>query len=384
MNMATIKKYTKKDGSTAYMFQMYLGMDPLTGKIRKTTKRGFKTQKEAKLAASRLEHQVAKEGVPTQKQKIMTFGEIYDLFIPTYELDVKPSTFATQEREYRNHVLPKFKELKINKITPAYCQSIINEWRSEYKNFSNFISLASKVFEFAVMLKQIDKNPLDAVKRPSQDKTPTKETPFFSKKELESFMKTLVNYDIHYQAMIRLIAYTGMRKGELLTLQWSDLDSENRAISIKRTLAKDKNKNLIAQTPKTKASIRTIPIDEETYKLLNHWKVEQRKRLLALGFNANNKDQLMFSNDENGFLYMDYPNYFLKNFLIENDLPYMTIHGLRHTHCSILFEAGATIKQVQVRLGHKNIKTTMEIYAHVSKNKQNETADMFAKYLQIN
>ena len=62
----------------------------------------------------------------------------------------------------------------------------------------------------------------------------------------------------------------------------------------------------------------------------------------------------------------------------------MTIHGLRHTHCSILFEAGATIKQVQVRLGHKNIKTTMEIYAHVSKNKQNETADMLAKYLKIN
>ena len=104
--------------------------------------------------------------------------------------------------------------MKINKITPAYCQSIINEWRSEYKNFSNFISLASKVFEFAVMLKQIEKNPLDAVKRPSQDKTPTKETPFFSKEELESFMKTLVNYDIHYQAMIRLIAYTGMQKND--------------------------------------------------------------------------------------------------------------------------------------------------------------------------
>ena len=107
--MATIKKYTKKDGSTAYMFQMYLGIDPLTGKERRTTKRGFKTQKEAKLAASRLEHQVAKQGVPTQKQKIMTFGEIYDLFIPTYELDVKPSTFATQERNIEIMSYPNLK-----------------------------------------------------------------------------------------------------------------------------------------------------------------------------------------------------------------------------------------------------------------------------------
>lgn len=77
--MATIKKYTKKDGSIAYQFQAYLGIDPLTGKKRFTTKRGFKSLQEAKIALNRLEYEVNTLGVPTSKPKIMTFKEISEL-----------------------------------------------------------------------------------------------------------------------------------------------------------------------------------------------------------------------------------------------------------------------------------------------------------------
>lgn len=61
----------------------------------------------------------------------------------------------------------------------------------------------------------------------------------------------------------------------------------------------------------------------------------------------------------------------------------ITTHGFRHTHCSLLFEAGASIKEVQDRLGHSDIKTTMNIYAHVSKEKKEQTADIFAQYVGI-
>ncbi len=65
----------------------------------------------------------------------------------------------------------------------------------------------------------------------------------------------------------------------------------------------------------------------------------------------------------------------------ENKLNYITVHGFRHTHCSLLFESGASIKEVQVRLGHTDVRTTMDIYTHISEQKKEETADRFADYM---
>lgn len=64
------------------------------------------------------------------------------------------------------------------------------------------------------------------------------------------------------------------------------------------------------------------------------------------------------------------------------NLKHVTPHGLRHSHCSLLFEANASIKQVQVRLGHNDVKTTMDVYAHVTKDKEEETAKLFLDYMQ--
>ncbi|HHT7735498.1 TPA: site-specific integrase, partial [Streptococcus suis] len=77
----------------------------------------------------------------------------------------------------------------------------------------------------------------------------------------------------------------------------------------------------------------------------------------------------------------DYINYNLRCILKKYDLPYITPHGFRHTHCSLLFEAGASIKEVQERLGHEDIKTTMNIYAHVTENTKEKTAEKFAQFL---
>jgi len=113
--MASIKKYTKKDGSTAYMFNAYLGVDPVTGKSRRTTRRGFRTQKEAKLALSRLELEVDSKGFV--KQNYSTFKDVYELWYAQYVNTVKPITAGHTERMFRLHILPEFGNIKINKLT---------------------------------------------------------------------------------------------------------------------------------------------------------------------------------------------------------------------------------------------------------------------------
>ena len=159
--MAKIKKYTKKDGSKAYMFNLYLGTDPVTGKQRRTTRRGFRTMAEAKTALSRLELEVMENGLPTSKRKIMTFEEVYKMWFEQYKTTVKESTAYTQAGIISVQILPYFGSLRVDKIDTAYCQKRINKLHNHYKNYHNVISLLRRIFDYAKSMKQIKVNPMD-------------------------------------------------------------------------------------------------------------------------------------------------------------------------------------------------------------------------------
>lgn len=166
-----------------------------------------------------------------------------------------------------------------------------------------------------------------------------------------------------------------MRKSELLALNWSDIDFVNQSITINKTLATGLNNAKIIQLPKTKESIRTISLDSETIKLLELWKTEQQVYLKS------NQNDFIICDLFGEHHDVDYPNRILNRIIKKYDLKKITVHGFRHTHCSLLFESGASIKAVQDRLGHSDIKTTMDIYAHVSQKTKDFTANNFANYL---
>lgn len=156
--------------------------------------------------------------------------------------------------------------------------------------------------------------------------------------------------------MFRILGYTGLRKGELHTLRWKDIDFDKKTLTVKQTLATIQNWELVFQPPKTRKSIRTISLDDETLGLIKKWKLHQQKFLFQFGINSLSQEQLLFPSTENKPLYLDYLNHNLSKILKENILPKMTVHGFRHTHCSLLFEAGVSIKDVQERMGHTDIK----------------------------
>ncbi len=125
-----------------------------------------------------------------------------------------------------------------------------------------------------------------------------------------------------------------------------------------------------------------MSLDDDTLKLIRQWKIRQKEFFLKFGINSLDQNQLLFTSAENKPLYLDYLNHNLKKIITENNLEKMTVHGFRHTHCSLLFESGATIKEVQERMGHTDIKTKMNIYAHVTDRKREETADKFANFMR--
>lgn len=381
-----IKQYLLKNGEKRWYFKIYLGVDPFTLKKKYTTRRGFKTKKEAKLALSRLEVQMQTRGAESFKKSSITFEEIYGMWLEQYKNTVKESTFVVQKKAADLHILPVFGKIKIQNITINYCQEQVNHWHTYYKKISNLIGLTSQVFDYAILLKYLTENPMVGVVRPKKKKLIDEEQfdNYYTKEELSEFLNILKKInDQELITIYRLLAYTGMRKGELLGLRWKDINFIEEELSIKQTLTTGINNRLIFQTPKTKKSIRTIPIDTMTIKQLKIWRLKQKELMFSLGYKTNGNDQLLFTNNENGPKYLDYVNHNFDKIINQHGLRKITVHGLRHTHCSLLFESGASIKEVQDRLGHTDIKTTMDIYTHVTQKAKEKTADNFAKFMEI-
>ena len=384
--MTKIKKYIKKDGSKAYMFNLYLGTDPVTGKQRRTTRRGFKTIAEAKTALSRLELEVMENGLPTSKRKIMTFEEVYKMWFEQYKTNVKESTAYTQNNIINVQILPYFGALRVDKVDTAFCQKQVNRMFKTSKNYNNIINLTRRIFDYAKVMKQIKVNPMNDViiskKRKTLDDT-DKQVNFYTKEQLRTFLETLKKHSTYQMyAVFRVLVFTGIRKGELAALKWSDVDFNNGTITIDKTVAIDSNGGLHIQTPKTRKSIRTISVDDTTLNALRTWKNELRKELFKQGKNIDKGDGFIFHRNNGNFI-NKYIDQFLPSFLRKYDLPPIKPQGFRHTHASLLFESGASIKEVQDRLGHENIKTTMDIYTHVTQSAREKTAEKFAKYIDF-
>jgi integrase len=124
-------------------------------------------------------------------------------------------------------------------------------------------------------------------------------------------------------------------------------------------------------------------MDGKTMDTLKQWRHSQRKWLLGYGHNTLKPKQLVFSNQDNEFLQLSKPRTWFKKIIRENDLKRITIHGLRHTHASLMLESGSTIKDIQERLGHASVEITSNLYIHITETRKDETAIKFANYVGI-
>lgn len=368
-----IKEYVKKNGEKAYMFKLYLGIDQDTKKPIRTTRRGFRTQREARLAIADLELNGLSKP-ESEPQMIHTYEQIYNLWYEEYKTTVKASTLLKTERVFKNHILPAFGNKPIQDIKPMDAQNQMNIWHKKLVRASMVMNYAGLVFDYAIRMQLINMNPTKVIKKPVRKESvrEDKDMNFYDKDELKIFMAALENNN-NFRAFVyfRLLAFTGMRKGESLALKWSDIDLEKQTLYINKAVSRSAT-GLYIQTPKTPSSIRRISIDDKTVSILQEYKKES-------------PDGLVFQSEDGGILSPAKPRKWyltaMKN--LPDDFKQISIHGFRHTHASLLFEAGASIKDVQSRLGHSDIQTTMDVYTHVSKTAKEQLANRFNNYVDF-
>lgn len=380
-----IKKYTTKNGETRYLFQTYLGIDPATGKERRTTRRGFKTMKEAKQAERNLLLDVEENGLPSNQSdgfQDPTFEELASLWLENYRTTVKASTFENVKSKVEKMTEEHFKELKLKKITVAYCQKIVIKLSKSYVLYNHYLSVINRIFKYAVLMDVIDSNPFDKVIKPKSKQTQRKGN-FLTKEELKEFLKLAQNATLSYFfPLVHLMSYTGLRQGEALALKWSDIDFENKKITVDKTAVRIKEKQTI-QTPKTKNSKRVISIDPTTLSILKSWKKDQIKIYFKNGKHFEGDENFIFTNQRAEWVHIHNFIPYFKRFITDHKLKPITPHGLRHTHASLLFSAGVEPKNISDRLGHSTVQITLDLYTHITEEQRTDTVDKLLEYMVI-
>ncbi|MCQ8266789.1 site-specific integrase [Streptococcus suis] len=374
-----IKEVTKKDGSIVYRANVYLGVDVITGKKVKTSVTG-RTKKEVKQKAKYAPIEFVKNGSTVKKKiEVKTYQELAELWLDNYRLTVKPQSFLLTKRIVHNHLISEFGSMKLDKITLPQIQRHLNKLSATFVHFGNVHSLNRRILQYGVSLQLLPFNPAREVIMPKARKREDKAIKFIAPEHIKKFMshmeKRSVDGYVYYFDFVlySLLLATGCRFGEAVALEWSDIDLENGTISINKNYSKFVD---LVGTPKSKAGIRIISIDKKTCKMLRLYKNRQRQLYLEIGESA---PLVVFATPTREYQDMTIRQGALTRRLKECGCPRFTFHAFRHTHASLLLNAGISYKELQYRLGHATLAMTMDKYSHLSKDKEKEAVLYYEK-----
>ncbi|PEA09510.1 site-specific integrase [Bacillus cereus] len=357
------------------------------GKYKETSKGGFKTKKEAQLAAAKVEEKLA-SGVGVNISNI-TFDVYMYEWLDTYKKGtISEQTYKIYKKNIRLYILPEFGNIKLKDLTRVRYQKFINDLLKKLSKQTVMLinSTMHNALEIAVNeLEILAKNPTNKISI-KENQVIDKRTKIkcFDIDELESFLNYVLNEQatFKYYSLFMFLSRTGLRIGECLALQWDDIEFEKKRVYISKTLVStQRNQSIQFGPPKNKSSIRTLTLDNSTLVLLKKLKIEQAKNTLRNG--KYYKDyNFVFTNEDNSCMLRAPTLDFLKKTCNTGGFEYITLHGFRHTHAVHLLQSGANIKYVSERLGHSTINMTANVYLHVTKSMEETTVNQYDDFLK--
>ncbi|PWU78331.1 site-specific integrase [Streptococcus pyogenes] len=374
-----ITEHKKKNGTIVYRASIYLGIDQMTGKRVKTSITG-RTRKEVNQKAKHAQFDFLSNG-STIKRKVVikTFKELSHLWLETYKLTVKPQTYDATVTRLNRHIMPTLGNMKVDKITASDIQMLINRLSKYYVNYTAVRSVIRKVLQQGVLLGLIDYNSARDIILPRKQPNAKKKVKFIDPSDLKSFLEHLETsqhkrYNLYFDAVLyQLLLSTGLRIGEACALEWGDIDLENGTIAINKTY----NKNLkFLSTAKTQSGNRVISVDKKTLRSLKLYQMRQRQLFNEVGARVS---EVVFATPTRKYFNASVRQSALDTRCKEAGIERFTFHAFRHTHASLLLNAGISYKELQYRIGHANISMTLDTYGHLSKDKEKEAVLYYEK-----
>ena len=352
------KKTNKERTTTTYIVDVRY--TDWQGKHQRHRKRGFATRKEAKDYETKFLAEAT-------NSCSMLFEDLAVKYMENRKLKgLKSSTLSNKQYLIKTHLLPTFGKMEVNAIKPAN----IEAWQKELCNSDNnyadgyiytINNLLNSILYYAERVFGLPRNPAAAAEKIG--KASNEKFNYWTHDEFNRFISKLLDKEANAKAGIKrkgddrilamafiLFFYTGLREGELLALQFKDIDTDNRTITINKTFKHLNGQDLVT-TPKTKSSNRTLTITES---------LAEKLKSFFDAFPPHNPDDRIFESLNVSKLWRA-----IHSTAKLAGLKEICIHELRHSCCSLLFHLGCEPLKVKNYLGHRNIQTTLNIYAHL-------------------
>ena len=358
-----IQKYISKNGKILWYFSVRY--TDWNGERKRKKQEGFKTQREAKEAEANF--------LNSKRTDIgITFENLVKVYTENRSARIEQTTLATKWHMIKTKILPYFGKMLLSEIDTA----TVMHWQTELMNYRNpktnqpysqtylrqIHNQLSTLFNFAIKYYGLTKNPAQLCG--SMGKQNAEKFDFWTYDEFQRFIQSAKD-DIDVFTIFNLFFFSGIREGELLALTLNDFDFNNYTISIDKSLAIIGGKATIKKT-KTEKSKRIIampiPIMNLVKEYASHlYDYTPNKQLFTASKTSLHRD--------------------MKKYCDISGVRKIKIHELRHSHASHLIELGISPLTISERLGHEDIKTTLNTYSHLYPNKQNEVANTLTDYV---
>ena len=370
----------EKRGKNSYRLTVSEGFD-LDGKpmIHRKTVHGTKKDAEVELAkfVTEVQNGLVIDG------KSLKFSEFTEIWKRDYgSKELAPSTYKRYCRMLETRLLPYFGHFYINKIKPTDIMKFYDLLEKDTqlvrkkgnngsktkkplsgKTILEHHRLLRAMLHKAVYWQLIVANPAERVQPPKARKPKRKSYDDEQTKILLENLELLPNEDTKYKVAIILTVFTGVRLGELMGLEWQDVDFKNGIISINRSSQYLADMGVFTKVPKTESSIREIAIPEFIISLLEEYKLWYEEQKSIYGELWTNSDRLFVQADGKPMHPSTISKWFVK-YVGQIGLPVINFHGLRHTNASLLVAQNIDIAVISARLGHAQISTTLDFYVH--------------------
>lgn len=236
------------------------------------------------------------------------------------------------------------------------------------KHYHTFISsVLERAYKWGIILE----NPAHRVDNP---KAPKKELDFLDEAEIIRLLAALEQEPVEHQAMFHLLIYSGMRRSELLGLEWQDIDFASGVVSIVRTSQYCTEKGIYTDTTKTQESQRSFKVPKNVVEVLKRHRWAQQKQQRKLGDQWQGCGRL-FTKWDGSPMSLNTPYQIFQKVLEKNGMRKVSLHSLRHSNATLLINQGINIKAISSRLGHSQTSTTLNTYAHQIKSADAAAAD---------
>ncbi|WP_195935724.1 site-specific integrase [Lactococcus lactis] len=392
-----IKEYIKKDGTKVYRTNVYLGVDSLTGKQVRTSV-SANSRKMCEIKARQSINNFINNGSTIAREKVVfdNFEALALSWFESYKLTVKANSIRVANNYIKSYILPELGSYRVDRITPMLLQTIVNKWaknantaeivngrreKGKCKDYKLLLNFIKRIMSYGIQLGTLVDNPANQVIPPKLKTRTNNKIKYLDNEELKQFLNYLDTLEHTTDNKMRITLYrfllaTGLRIGEALALSWSDVDFLDKSVSVNKTIVQTVDKKeRIQDSPKTVESDRLVTLDISTISLLKEWKKRQNSNVIALN------DSLIFSCNEHAYTYAS-EVLRLKTHFKRAGVPNVGFHGFRHTHASLLMNNDVNPKEIQKRLGHTKIATTLDTYSHLAKSKEKETAEKFSSILK--